>query len=552
MSAGIVLLAAITILAGSCKNTVSQKQDNPIIIPPSEYTVTVDGGTGATGDGNYLTGATVSIDAGVMDGKAFKEWICDSAGVVFDNVNSAATTFIMPANPVAVKASFYTLSGPAIVPLNITLNTGSGNYEITGDDWNLIKTQANGAATLKVYCNLKNAFDRYDAGWVNVSDPWGGPSFFGLSHLTNIVQMSCPVVPTVPYWTITIPIATAKAGLNNQGQLFAIYFNTAMEVYGVKAELIIGNGGSDIPYAGDPNTYAITGNYHKPKPANPNFHIYLAIGQSNMQGDSVAPVNQDIPYGFSVWFDSRFQFMDTMGPYRHQNYTKGTWYLAKPPTFMDGMGLNPCDNFGRTLVAMTTSNISFGTINCACSGMPLAIYDKTQFTQVVNNSAFDSGQYNLAYSYAMEYPYKALVDYARAAQKLGVIKGIIMLQGEAGAYQSATSIQGYDTIVKDIYNDLKADLDLENDDFQYVAGTPRMGTENGNIWGAPVVDILFQLEKDNAWFHVVDLRDFENYDTNTTLYIDPSLDISHYTVAGRIEAGRRFAVEMYNLVYAKK
>jgi hypothetical protein len=77
---------------------------------PTTYTVTVTGGTGS---GDYETGATVAIVAIIPDGQQFKNWTTASPGVAIANVNSASTTFVMPANPVTVTANFEGITGNA-------------------------------------------------------------------------------------------------------------------------------------------------------------------------------------------------------------------------------------------------------------------------------------------------------------------------------------------------------------------------------------------------------------------------------------------------------
>ena len=64
------------------------------------------------GGGNYAEGATVTIHAGAApNGQKFKEWTTTSAGVTFADRTSATTTFKMPANAVAVTATFETVTG---------------------------------------------------------------------------------------------------------------------------------------------------------------------------------------------------------------------------------------------------------------------------------------------------------------------------------------------------------------------------------------------------------------------------------------------------------
>ena len=67
-----------------------------------EYTVTVNGGTGA---GTYKEGASVTITATVPTGKRFVEWTSES-GITFADKTSATTTFTMPAGDVTVTASY--------------------------------------------------------------------------------------------------------------------------------------------------------------------------------------------------------------------------------------------------------------------------------------------------------------------------------------------------------------------------------------------------------------------------------------------------------------
>jgi len=109
--------------------------------PTTTYTVTVSSaGTGATGGGNYVAGATVSINAGTPPaGQQFRNWTTTSSGVTFANVNSASTTFTMPANAVTVTARFDPISAETYtvtVSSAGTGATGGGNYA-AGDTVNI-------------------------------------------------------------------------------------------------------------------------------------------------------------------------------------------------------------------------------------------------------------------------------------------------------------------------------------------------------------------------------------------------------------------------------
>ena len=75
---------------------------------------------------------------------------------------------------------------------------------------------------------------------------------------------------------------------------------------------------------------------------NPNFHIYLAFGQSNMDGAGEIK-SQDL------YFSERFKMMPTVDFPSKQRY-KGNWYTDVSPLCRETSGLSPCDYFGRELV----------------------------------------------------------------------------------------------------------------------------------------------------------------------------------------------------------
>ena len=74
----------------------------------------------------------------------------------------------------------------------------------------------------------------------------------------------------------------------------------------------------------------------------PNFHIYLAFGQSNMEGNAT-PEAQD-----KTNVPARFKMMAAVN-FSNPSRTKGKWYTATPPLCRQGTGLTPCDYFGREL-----------------------------------------------------------------------------------------------------------------------------------------------------------------------------------------------------------
>lgn len=82
-----------------------------------EYTVTVNGGTGA---GTYKEGDSVTITATVPTGKRFVEWTSES-GITFADKTSVTTTFTMPAGDVTVTANYEDIE------YTITVNGGAAD-----------------------------------------------------------------------------------------------------------------------------------------------------------------------------------------------------------------------------------------------------------------------------------------------------------------------------------------------------------------------------------------------------------------------------------------
>ena len=94
----------------------------------TEYAVTVTGGT-ASASGNAITsaaaGVEITVTAIIPDGKVFDKWVVKSGGVTLADVASAVTTFTMPANDVALAAS-YKDAPVATYSLTTQVNGGHG------------------------------------------------------------------------------------------------------------------------------------------------------------------------------------------------------------------------------------------------------------------------------------------------------------------------------------------------------------------------------------------------------------------------------------------
>jgi len=290
-----------------------------------------------------------------------------------------------------------------------------------------------------------------------------------------------------------------------------------------------------------------------------NFHIYLCFGQSNMTGYLGPPIGSDGSSANTGWvaangYDNppaNFKVMaavnDGRSPY---NRTKGEWYAAVPPLCRAGAGLSPADFLGRTIAAaLADRNITVGVIVVAVDGCAINLFskDKDEFkTYIRTREDWMRGQ---AAAYidpgagdtipttdftTEDYPYKRLVDLARRAQETGVIKGIIMHQGEAGITDGV-----YNTAVRKIYNNLREDLGITPGALPFLAGQA-VGDSNGNISSIPdaftdIPGTAFVIPSDGcaAW-------NPGSADNN---------ELIHFSLAGYEELGKRCGKKILELVY---
>jgi hypothetical protein len=198
----------------------------------------------------------------------------------------------------------------------------------------------------------------------------------------------------------------------------------------------------------------------------PDFYIFLAFGQSNMEG------YPEIQAQDKTGVDPRFQLLPAVD-WSDKSRTKGTWTTAVPPLCRSSTGLCPCDYFGRTLVDSLPEKIKIGIINVSVAGCAIDMFDKD------NYKSYISGQQQWMKDIANQYggnPYARLVEMGKAAQKDGVIKGILLHQGETDAGNS-----GWANKVKGVYDDLIKDLSLDASKTPFLAGdllSPSINVQN--------------------------------------------------------------------------
>jgi hypothetical protein len=250
----------------------------------------------------------------------------------------------------------------------------------------------------------------------------------------------------------------------------------------------------------------------------PNFHIYLCFGQSNMEGQGTIQT-QDMTV------DSRFKVFQSLNC-SNLDRKKETWYTAVPPTCQCYSKLSPADYFGRTMVAKLPDSITIGIINVAVGGCDIRLFDKDIY-QDYDSTYPDSWFASKIEAYKGN-PYQHIIELARLAQKHGVIKGILLHQGETNSGQDL-----WPSYVKKIYNDMLRDLSLSADSVPLLAGEVLSAEGNCCSRMNPIINKLPA--------------------TIPTAYVISSAgctgqDNAHFDSEGYRELGRRYAAKILSLM----
>ena len=132
--------------------------------------------------------------------------------------------------------------------------------------------------------------------------------------------------------------------------------------------------------------------------------------------------------------------------FQNSDRKKGEWYPAVAPLCRGSTGLCPADYFGRTMVATLPKNIRVGVVNVSVAGCKIELFDKANYKTYASKAP--SWMTNIIKQYG-ENPYEYLVEMGRLAQKNGIIKGMLLHQGE-----SNNNDKEWPPKVKGIYDNL--------------------------------------------------------------------------------------------------
>ncbi len=207
-----------------------------------------------------------------------------------------------------------------------------------------------------------------------------------------------------------------------------------------------------------------------------DFYIFICFGQSNMEGFPGIE-EQD-----KKNVDDRFQMLAAVD-FPKLNREKGHWYTAVPPLCRPHTGLSPVDYFGRTMVANLPKNIKVGVVVVAVAGCKIELFEKDKYKAYADSAP--SWMKGIIKQYDGD-PYQYLVNMAKLAQKDGVIKGILLHQGESNPNDSTWTLK-----VKGIYDNLIKDLNLNPKEVPLLAGEVVNADEHGAC--APMNKIIDKL-----------------------------------------------------------
>ena len=244
-----------------------------------------------------------------------------------------------------------------------------------------------------------------------------------------------------------------------------------------------------------------------------NFWIFLCFGQSNMAGQ--APIEQQ-----DLAVSDRYLSMATTDG--GDGRQLGTWRKAVPPLCRADAHLGPADWFGRTLLEVVPNDVRIGIVSVAVEGCPITFFDKDKNAPLIAKEERDwmNGILN---QYGRD-PYERLLSMAKTAAKDGVIKGILLHQGETDAYNDEWRKE-----VRKIYRDLQEELQFDSTAVPLLVGEVVRKEYNGVCGHAnPTID------------------DIANHYPNTYVVSSegclPSDDNLHFSSEGYRLLGRHYAL----------
>ncbi|MEI6948370.1 sialate O-acetylesterase [Paraflavisolibacter sp. H34] len=226
----------------------------------------------------------------------------------------------------------------------------------------------------------------------------------------------------------------------------------------------------------------------------PNFHVYLLIGQSNMAGRGRPDSESKRPHPQLLMLDK-------------ENH----WVPATDPVHFDkpgSAGVGPAISFAQEMLG-NDKHTRIGLVPCALGGSPIRVWQPDSvYLQVWH-------------------PYDDALRRARLAMQQGVLQGILWHQGESDNTRGRSAL--YLDNLKTLVRRLRTDLGLP--DLPFVAG--EIGYFNKDNYINPVVNQLPQQVPQTA---VVSARGLTDKG-----------DRLHFDTPSARELGKRYAAALKGL-----
>ncbi len=254
----------------------------------------------------------------------------------------------------------------------------------------------------------------------------------------------------------------------------------------------------------------------------PDFYIFLSFGQSNMEGNAKFEPQDTVA-------NERFKVLQAVDC-PDLNREMGKWYPAVPPLSRCNTGITPGDYFGKTLAESLPDSIKIGIINVSVGGCKIELFEKDNYESYTETAP---GWMKGMIAQYDGNPYGRLVELAKLAQEDGVIKGILLHQGE-----SNTGDQSWPRKVKGVYDNLLSDIGLDPDSVPLLAGELVSAEQGGKC--ASMNPIIATLPDVIPNAYVISSADCEAI-----------ADGLHFSAAGYRLLGSRYGDKMAQLLSKK-
>lgn len=233
------------------------------------------------------------------------------------------------------------------------------------------------------------------------------------------------------------------------------------------------------------------------KQPDPDFHLYLLIGQSNMSGRGV------ITEEFEKMSDPEVLMLDK----------NNEWVVARHPLHFDKparAGVGPGLSFGMEM-HKHYPGVKIGLIPCAVGGTPIESWQPGVMDRVTKQYAYDQA-----------------LDRLKIAMQQGVIKGIIWLQGEANSTPEKS--KNYMFQLEELIKRLRGVC--KNEKLPFVAGELGPYRENYSI----INNLIKSLPDEVPYTAIASSKGLKDKGDRT-----------HFDSPSANELGKRFAAEMLHL-----